>query len=258
MHLEVRRQGAVRSTAVLLAVGIGEDGQREILGLEMALSETGPAWERLIDQLKERGLSGVEVATSDAHEGLKQALREAFPGLIWQRCQAHFKRNVMDQTPASYKDRMDQVLDQILRASSQQEAQDRFKNLREELAEEAPSALEVLEGGLHEATAGLALPGKYRRRLRTTNMIERFIQEVRRREKPIRIFSSVESARRLVRALCAETHEEWSTGRCYFDMEEFFEWKASRLEDYSSEEDSFGDQASSTENSVDRDEAVAA
>jgi hypothetical protein len=63
----------------------------------VALSETGQAWERLIDQLKERGLSGVEVATSDAHEGLKQALREAFPGLIWQRCQAHFKRNVMDQ-----------------------------------------------------------------------------------------------------------------------------------------------------------------
>jgi hypothetical protein len=121
-------------------------------GFLVALSETGQAWERLIDQLKERGLSGVEVATSDAHEGLKQALREAFPGLIWQRCQAHFKRNVMDQTPASYKGRMDQVLDQVLKASSQQEAQDRFDDLREELAEEAPSTLEVLEDGLHEAT----------------------------------------------------------------------------------------------------------
>ena len=109
----------------------------------MALSETGPAWERLIDQLKERGLSGVEVATSDAHEGLKQALQEAFPGLIRQRCQARFRRNVMNQTIASYKDRMDQVLDQVLRASSQQEAQDRFDDLREELAEEASPALEI-------------------------------------------------------------------------------------------------------------------
>jgi len=128
-------------------------GSGRFWGFLVALSETGQAWERLIDQLKERGLSGVEVATSDAHEGLKQALREAFPGLIWQRCQAHFKRNVMDQTPASYKDRMDhQVLDRILKASSQQEAQDRFDDLRGELAEEAPSALEVLEGGLHEAT----------------------------------------------------------------------------------------------------------
>ena len=133
-------------------------------GFLVALSKTGQAWERLIDQLKERGLSGVEVATSDAHEGLKQALQEAFPGLIWQRCQFHFRRNVMDQTPASYKDRMDQVV----KASSQQEAQDRFDDLRGELAEEAPSALEVLEGGLHEATAVLALPDKYRKRLRTT------------------------------------------------------------------------------------------
>ena len=161
----------------------------------------------------------------------------------------------MDQTPASYKDRMDQVLDQILRASSQQEAQDRFKNLREELAEEAPSALEVLEDGLYEATAVLALPGKYRRRLRTTNMVERFIREVRRREKPIRIFPSVESARRLVGALCAETHEEWSTGRCYLDMEEFFEWRASHLEEESSEEDFPDDQVLSTENPADRDPA---
>ena len=92
------------------------------------------------------------MAPSDAREGLKQALREAFPGLIWQRYQSYFKRNVMDQTPASYKDRMDQVLDQVLKTSSQQEAQDRFDDLRGELAEEAPSALEVLEGGLHEAT----------------------------------------------------------------------------------------------------------
>ena len=86
-------------------------------GFLVALSETGQAWERLIDQLKERGLSGVEVATSDAHEGLKQALREAFPGLIWQRCQAHFKRNVIDQTPASYKDRMDQSWIRLSRPS---------------------------------------------------------------------------------------------------------------------------------------------
>ena len=95
------------------------------------------------------------------------------------------------------------------------------------------------------------------RRLRTTNMVERFIQEVRRREKPIRIFPSVESARRLVGALCAETHEEWSTGRCYLDMEEFFEWRASHLEEESSEEDFPDDQVLSTENPADRDEAVA-
>lgn len=164
----------------------------------------------------------------------------------------------MDQTPASYKDRMDQVLDQILKAASQQEAQDRFNDLREELSEEAPSALDVLEDGFFEATAVLALPGKYRRRLRTTNMVERFIQEIRRREKVVRIFPNQESVYRLVGALCAETHEEWSTSRCYFDMEEFFEWKASCFEEDSSEEDSPDDQASSMDNSVDQDATVAA
>jgi transposase-like protein len=180
MHLKVRRQEAVRSTTVVLAVGINEEGQREILGLETAFGETEEGWRRFIGQLKRRGLSGVEVATSDAHEGLIQALREAFPGLIWQRCQAHFRRNVIDQTLSDYRDRMHQVLDQVLEASSQKEAQCRLEEIAGEIEENASAALEVLEDGLLDATAVLALPGKYRRRLRTTNMLERFIEEIRR------------------------------------------------------------------------------
>jgi len=228
MHLEVRRQGAVRSTTVMLAVGIGEDGQREILGLETAFSETKEGWRRFIRGLKKRGLSGVELATSDAHPGLIQALKESFPGLIWQRCQAHFRRNVLDQTPSSYRDRMHEVLDQILEAPSQKEAQSRFAEVASEVEEKASAAYEVLEEGLIDATAVLALPGKYRRRLRTTNMVERFIEEIRRREKVIRIFPNRESVYRLVGALCAETHEEWSTGRRYLNMDEYFEWKAAQ------------------------------
>ncbi|MCS4103362.1 IS256 family transposase [Salinibacter ruber] len=226
MHLKVRRQGAVRSTTVMLAVGINEAGQREILGLETAFGETAEGWRRFIRGLKRRGLSGVEVATSDAHDGLVQALREAFPGLIWQRCQAHFRRNVLDQTPSGYRDRMHQILDQLLEASSQKDMQRRFEEVSGEIEENAPAALEVLEGGLVDATAVLALPGKYRRRLRTTNMVERFIEEIRRREKVVRIFPNIGSVKRLVGALCAETHEEWSTGRRYLKMEEFLEWQA--------------------------------
>ena len=228
MQLKVRRQKAVRSTTAMLAVGISEDGQREILGLEMALSETEEGWRRFIRHLKERGLSGVELATSDAHEGLKHALQEAFPGLIWQRCQSHFRRNVLDQTPSDYRDEMHEVLDQVLEASSQKEAQRRLGHLREEIQEKASGALEVLEDGLVDATAVLALPSKYRRRLRTTNMLERFIQEIRRREKVIRIFPNTDAAYRLVGALCAETHEEWSTGRRYLNMDEYFEWRSDR------------------------------
>ena len=236
MHLKVRRQGAVRSTTVMLAVGINEAGQREILGLETAFGETIEGWRRFIGQLKRRGLSGVEVATSDAHDGLVQALREAFPGLIWQRCQAHFRRNVIDQTPSGYRDRMHQILDQLLAASSQRDMQRRFEEVSGEIEEKAPAALEVLTSGLFDATAVLALPGKYRRRLRTTNMVERFIEEIRRREKVIRIFPNLGSVERLVGALCAETHEEWSTGRRYLKMDDFFEWKELHHRDPETEE----------------------
>ena len=126
---------------------------------------------------------------------------------------------------------MHELLDQMLEADSQQKAQQRLEQSAEELEEKAPAALDVLEGGLFEATAVLALPEKYRRRLRTSNMLERLIQEVRRREKVIRIFPNIGSAWRLVGALLAEKHEEWSTGRRYLTMDEFYEWREEQTEE---------------------------
>ena len=213
----------------------------------MAFGETEEGWRRFIRQLKERGLSGVELATSDAHDGLRKALQETFPGLIWQRCQSHFRRNVLDQTPASYRDQMHDVLDRVLEAGSQEEARTRLDDLRERLEEKAPSALQVLEDGFYEATAVLALPEKYRKRLRTTNMLERFIQEIRRREKVIRIFPNTDSAYRLVGALCAETHEEWSTGRRYLNMDDYFEWRTDRSDDETLTEETSLDGESATQ-----------
>jgi len=238
MQLKIRREEAVRSAMALIVVGISEDGYREILGFRIALRETGESWRELLGELK-RGLSGVELATSDAHEGLESALRETFPGCIWNRCQAHFRRNVLDKTPSGYQDRMHELLDRVLEAGSQTEAQARFEEASDELEEQAPSAFKALEEGLLDATAADALPEKYRERLRTTNMLERFIQEIRRREKVIRIFPNIDSAYRLVGALCAETHEEWSTGRRYLKMDEYFRWRADR-----SVEDTLGEAAS--------------
>ncbi|MCS3626855.1 transposase-like protein [Salinibacter ruber] len=225
MRIKVRRQGAVRSTQALIVVGINEEGYREILGLKIALRETGESWKNLLQELKERGLSGVEVATSDAHKGLEEALQETFPGCIWQRCQSHFRRNVLDETPSGYADRMHELLDQILESGSQASARERLEAVTSELEEKASAALEVLEDGFFDATAVLALPGKYQRRLRTTNSLERLIQEIRRREKVIRIFPSRSSAWRLIGALLAETHEEWSTGRRYLKMDAFEKWR---------------------------------
>jgi len=205
MHIEVRRQGGVRSTAILIAVGVTEEGEREILGFHPALGETGEAWKTFIGRLKKRGLSGVEHVTSDAHEGLTEAIRQQLPGSIWTRCHAHFRRNVLDETPEACREAMEALLDEVLKANSQPEAFQAFEetlagertrivetskgkrgDTYKTLREEATSALETLEEGLEEATAVLALPGKYRRRLRTTNTIERLIEEIRRREKVIR------------------------------------------------------------------------
>jgi transposase-like protein len=174
------------------------------------------------------------MATSDAHEGLRQALEAAFPGLIWQRCHTeeflgvHFRRNVLDRTPTGLRDRMHELLDRILTAPSPERAREAVGEACAELEGAADRALEVLESGWEEATAILALPSKYRRRLRTTNMLERFIGEIRRREKVVRIFPNEEAACRLIGALCAERHEEWpGAGRRYLTMDAFFEWKAS-------------------------------
>jgi len=224
MQLKVRRQGAVRSTTAMIVVGISEEGYREILGFKIALRETGESWKELFESLKERGLRGVEFAVSDAHEGLEKALRACFPGCIWNRCQAHFQRNVLDKTPSECHDQMKDLLDRVLEADSQQEAIRRFEEGAEELREEASDAMETLQDGLFDATAVLALPEKYHRWLRTTNMLERLIQEVRRREKVIRIFPNKDSAWRLVGALLAEKHEEWSTSRRYLKTDEFYEW----------------------------------
>ncbi|NBC84662.1 MAG: IS256 family transposase [Bacteroidetes bacterium] len=225
MQVKVRRQGAMRATTVMLGVGIGADGQRELLGLHLAYGETEGGWHRFIERLKARGLSGVRVATSDAHEGLRQALHTAFPGLIWQRCQAHFRRNVIDQTPPPLRDRMHDRLDAILTTSSPTPAREALEATTDALEGEAETALRVLEAGFDDATAVLALPPKYRRRLRTTNMVKRLIEEIRRRERVVRIFPRMEAARRLIGARCAEQHEEGSTGRRYLTMEAFFDWE---------------------------------
>jgi transposase-like protein len=225
LQIKVRRQGAVRATTVMLGVGVGADGQRQLLGLHLSYGETEGGWHRFIERLKARGLSGVRVATSDAHEGLRQALHASFPGLIWQRCQAHFRRNVIDQTPPPLRDRMHDRLDSILTASAPAPAREALEAALETLQGEAEKALHVLENGFDDATAVLQLPPKYRRRLRTTNMVERLIEEIRRRERVVRIFPTMDAARRLIGARCAEQHEEWSTGRRYLTMEAFFAWE---------------------------------
>jgi len=112
MHTKVRRQGAVRSTSALVIVGINEDGYREILGIRIANSESRQSWLETFRWLKQRGLHGVDIVVSDAHEGLVDALQQCFQGATWQRCQTHFRRNLADKTPANLKDEIHSGLDE--------------------------------------------------------------------------------------------------------------------------------------------------
>jgi len=225
MRVKVRRNHAIRSATVLLAIGIRADGIRELLGLWCCSGETESCYADFLATLTERGLTGVEVVTSDNHTGLRNAVQATFPGVIWQRCQAHFRRNVLDKTPAEYSERMQAVLDTILEAPSPVEARAAFDAAAAEVEAHAAAAYRTLEAGWEDATAVLSLPMKYRRRLRTTNMLERFIEEIRRRERVIRIFPNRQSCWRLIGALCAEQHETWATGRRYFDMDAYWKWK---------------------------------
>jgi len=225
MYIKVRREGRVRSTAVLIAVGIGEDGYREVLGVETSIRESNESWSGFFGRLRQRGLAGIDYTVSDAHEGLVAALREYFPGSTWQRCQVHFMRNVLDVTPKKHRDRMVSLLRQILHADDPDEARKALERAQSEMQHSAEKALGVLETGFDDAIAVLALPNKYRRRLRTSNMLERLNEEIRRREKPIRIFANDESAIRLIGALLMEHHEAWVASRQYLNLDDYRHWK---------------------------------
>jgi len=228
--IKVRRDGAVRSTSALIATGVSQDGHREILGLMLGDSESEASWDDMFTWLKERGLTGVDLVVSDAHKGMLRAFNRRFQGVMWQRCQVHLTRNVLGRTPRHLRGIMAEGLKKIFRSEEVSAAKAAFAELADKLAGKAERAIEVLEDGLEDSLTVLALPEKYRRRLRTTNIAERLNDEVRRREKVIRIFPNEASAQRLIGALLAEQHEVWFTGKRYFDMTEYFEWKEAREE----------------------------
>jgi len=224
--LRVREDNRVRQKSALIAIGVNEDGYREILGLQMSQSENETSWKDFFRWLKRRGLHGVDVIVSDDHDGLKNAAFQIFQeGTIWQRCQFHFLKNIRKRCPDQHEEDVHRRVKEALESTTKKKARERVHDILKDYDEKAPKAMKTLEEGFEDAIAVLALPGKYRRRLRTTNSLERLNEEIRRREKVIRIFPNQESAHRLVGALLLEQHEEWVTGRRYFDMTEYNEWK---------------------------------
>ncbi|MBX5437132.1 MAG: IS256 family transposase [Alicyclobacillaceae bacterium] len=223
--LRVREDDRVRSRAAMIATGVNEEGYREVLGLMLGDSESEASWREFFSWLKSRDLRGVDIVVSDSHSGLVKALQTEFQGCTWQRCQTHFMRNLLDATPKALQEEVYKRVRAILDAPDMKTARMLKNDFVEEYADKAPKAVQVLEDGFDDVTAVLALPDRYRRRLRTTNGVERLNEEIRRREKVIRIFPNRESAIRLLGALLMEIDEAWSTGHRYLNMQEYWEWR---------------------------------
>jgi len=234
MFIKCRDNDRIASKAALIASGVNAAGIREPLGVAIGDSESYTTWEALFARLQKRGLKGVVFVVSDEHAGLAEALRKHFAGATWQRCQVHLQRNLLGHSPMRERKAVAEAAKRVFHAPDMNEARrerDRFVEL---FAKTAPKAATCLEDAFDDATAVLCLPEKYRKRLRSTNMQERLNEEIRRRERVVRVFPNEESALRLIGALLAETAETWQE-RLYLDMQEFREWQSDRPKDSGSD-----------------------
>lgn len=225
MIMKIREEGRVVPRAALIAVGVNNEGYREILGIRIGDSESEESWNDFFSWMKARGLKSVDLIVSDHHSGLINAIRQNFQGISWQRCQAHFVRNILDRAPKSHKSEIHSHVRSILDAPDQNTARMLLNQAVEQFEKKAPRAMDTLERGFEDATAVMQLPERYRRRLRTTNGLERLNEEVRRRERVIRIFPNRESVIRLIGAYLMEIDEKWASERKYLEMEEYHEWR---------------------------------
>jgi transposase-like protein len=230
IYLKVREGGRVRSKGLLVAVGINEEGYREVLGFKMADSESETSWGEFFAELKDRGLDAVDLVTSDDHKGLVKAIRKHFQGAAWQRCQTHFSRNVLDKCPKKYQPELKQWLNRIYHAKDLEDARRMLRETLQTFEANAPKAMAILEAGFEDVMAVMSLPEKYRQRLRTSNGLERLNEEIRRRDRVIRIYPNEASAIRLIGALLIEQDERWTTGRKYLDMQAYYEAQAIRVD----------------------------
>jgi transposase-like protein len=223
MYLKVREDNRVLSKAFYIAIGINTQGKREILGFMLADTESKEQYVELFKSMKKRGLSRVDYVVSDAHTGLATAVKEVFVGASWQRCQTHFSRNMLDATPKKFWPEVKAMLQEIYTAKDLKNARARKDENMEFLLLNAPKAACLLDEAFDDIVAVLSLPMAYRKTLRTSNCIERLIQEARRRERPLRIFPSEGSVLRILGSVLFDEHEKWAAGKRYFEMTAYYD-----------------------------------
>jgi putative transposase len=221
---KVRADHRVVSQGVLLVSAIRDDGFREIVAAEVADTESEATYQELFRSLKRRGLKGVELIVSDDHGGLKAAIARHFQGASHQRCQVHYLRNLLGMVGAKKRKELAADLRAIFAAPAREQALGIASTVAEKWREKGDAKVaDHIEEQVEGCLSCLAFPESHRRRVRTTNGLERLNQEIKRRTRVVRIFPNGEACLRLVTALAAEQSEEWETGRRYLDMEELRE-----------------------------------
>lgn len=216
---KIRQGGCVLDSAVFLAYGINEQGKREILGVSVSLSEAEVHWRNFLESLAARGLHGLKLIVSDAHSGLKAALKAVFPSVPWQRCQFHLQQNAQAYvTKARLKTAVAETIRAIFNAENREEAERLLKLAYDKYQNEMPALANWMLENIPEGLTVFQFPSSHRRRIRTSNLAERVNEEIRRRTKVVRIFPNVASCERLVGAIVMEISENWFAGKNYLTI----------------------------------------
>jgi putative transposase len=225
----VREDGTIDPRAVMIALGINGDGRRCVLAVELANRESRSSWKDFLLRLKERGLRGVELVVSDDHAGLRQAIREVLTDAPWQRCYVHFLRNSLDYLPRRGGDDCLRELRWLYDRRDVREARSDLGAWLTKWQQKYPKLCTWVEENIEETLTFYRFPLGHHKHIKSTNMLERLNQEIKRRTHVVRIFPNEKSCLRLIRALAVETHEHWIEATRYLNMDALKELRRERL-----------------------------
>ena len=235
LTMKVREGGRVINAVVLVATGVNGDGRREVLGMQVATSETGPAWNSFFADLVARGLAGVRLVTSDAHRGLVEAIAANLPGAAWQRCRTHYAANLMSVTPKTYWPAVKAMLHSVYDQPDGPSVHAQFERLLDYVEEKLPDAHEHLDAARADILAFTGFPEALWQQIWSNNPNERLNREIRRRTDSVGIFPNRDAIIRLVGAVLAEQTDEWAEGRRYLGLDLLTKSRLSLLPDTGSE-----------------------